>query len=189
MGCTAVVLVRDPVSWVGSWRALNWQIHFHELLEQPALVADHLGPYVDRMQALVGSPDWLARSCLLWEAAYDVVDRAFTDVPGVHLVSYESLVRDPLGRFADVYGALGLTWSERARERVQAATAEQPDAARGAMRWSLRGGLSRTAYRPMGQATALSTYRSRLSEDEVARVRELTASVAARVLPAAVPPH
>jgi hypothetical protein len=184
MGCTAVVLVRDPVSFVGSWRSLGWTIHFHELLEQPALVRDHLGPYADRMRALVGSPDWLARSCLLWEAAYDVVDRAFRDLPGVHLVAYEELVRDPADRFADLYARVGLTWSDRAADRVRAATTDRPGAAEGAMRWSLRGGLSRTAYRPMGRGTALQTYRERLTPDEVARVRELTADVAARVLPA-----
>ena len=181
MGCQAVVLVRDPVAFVGSWRALGWRIHFHELLEQPRLVRDHLAPYVDRMRALVGSPDWLARSALLWEATYDVVDRAFADLPGVRLVSYESLVADPAAGFADLYGSLGLTWSDRAAGRVRAATTEKAGAAEGAMRWSLRGGLSRTAYRPMGATTALSTYRQRLSEAEVARVRELTAPVAARI--------
>ncbi len=182
MGCRAVVLVRDPVAFVGSWRTLGWQIHFHELLEQPLLVRDHLGPYVDRMRALVGSPDWLARSCLLWEMAYDVVDRAFRHLPGVRLVSYESLVEDPLTRFAEVYDGLGLTWSAGAADRVRAATTERDDATRGAMRWSLRGGLSRTAFRPMGAATALSSYRSRLTPEEIDRVRELTAEVAGRVL-------
>ena len=130
MGVEAVVLVRDPVSFVGSWRALNWTIHFHELLEQPALVRDHLGPYVDRMRALVGSPDWLARTCLLWEATYDVVDRAFRQLPGVHLVGYESLVQDPMGGFADLYGRFGLTWSDDAAGRVREATTEK--AGRGA---------------------------------------------------------
>jgi hypothetical protein len=182
MGCRAVVLVRDPVAFVGSWRALGWHIHFHELLEQPALVRDHLHPYVDRMRALVGSPDWLARSALLWEATYDVVDRAFADLPGVRLVSYESLVGDPVNRFAELYAWLGLSWSGAAAERVRAATTDTAGAAGGAMRWSLRGGLSRTAYRPMGSGTALSTYRSRLSEAEVDRVRELTDDVASRVL-------
>jgi hypothetical protein len=38
----------------------------------------------------------------------------------------------------------------------------------------------------MGSATALSTYRNRLTPAEVERVRELTAGVAARVLPGAV---
>jgi hypothetical protein len=184
MGCRAVVLVRDPVAFVGSWRSLGWQIHFRELLEQPLLVRDHLGPYVERMAALVDSPDWLARSSLLWEMAYDVVDRAFRELPGVHLVRYESLVEDPMQRFSEVYGALGLTWSDRAAARVREATTERQDATRGAMRWSLRGGLSRTAFRPMGSATALSSYKSRLTPEEIERVRKLTGAVAARVLPA-----
>jgi hypothetical protein len=185
MGVTAVVLVRDPVSFVGSWRRLGWRVHFHELLEQPALVRDHLGPYVDRMRELVGSDDWLARTCLLWELTYDIVDRAFRPIPGVDVVSYESLVRRPTEGFADLYERFGLTWSDRAAERVRAATTGKNGADEGSHRWSLRGGLSRTAYRPMGAETALSTYRLRLSEDEVARVRELTADVAARILPPA----
>jgi hypothetical protein len=182
MGVEAVVLVRDPVSFVGSWRALNWKIHFHELLEQPALMRDHLEPYADRMRALVGSPDWLARTCLLWEATYDVVDRAFRDIPGVHVIGYESLVQDPMGGFADLYRRFGLTWSDDAAGRVREATTETAGAEK-KFQWSLRGGISRTAYRPQGAATALSTYRTRLTPDEVERVRELTADVAARVLP------
>ena len=183
MGVTAVVLVRDPVSFVGSWRRLGWTMNFHELLEQPALVRDHLGPYVDRMRALVGSPDWLARFCLLWEMTYDVVDRAFRPLSGVHVVGYENLVQEPMDGFADLYGRFGLTWSDDAARRVREATTEKPGAEQGSHHWSLRGGLSRTAYRPMGAATALSTYRSRLTEAEVDRVRELTADVAARILP------
>ncbi|MGY2002137.1 sulfotransferase [Blastococcus sp. SYSU DS1024] len=187
MGCRSVVLVRDPVSFVGSWKSLGWTMHFHELLEQPALVRDHLGPYVERMQRAVGSDDWLARVCLLWEATYDVVDRAFRPLPGVHVVSYESLVQRPLDGFADLYGRFGLTWSPAAEARVREATTERPGAEQGSHRWSLKGGLSRTAYRPMGSATALSTFRSRLTPDEVERVRELTADVAERVLPRTAP--
>jgi hypothetical protein len=183
MGVTAVVLVRDPVSFVGSWRKLDWRVTFHELLEQPALVRDHLAPYVDRMRSLIGSPDWLARTCLLWELTYDVVDRAFAPLHGVHVVSYERLVQQPMEGFADLYGRFGLTFSDEAASAVREATTEKAGAEQGSHRWSLRGGLSRTAYRPMGAATALSTYRSRLTEAEVDRVRELTADVAARILP------
>lgn len=183
MGVQAVVLVRDPVSFVGSWRKLGWAMHFHELLEQPLLVRDHLEPYVDRMRSLVGSPDWLARTCLLWEATYDIVDRSFRDLPGVSLVGYEDLVADPLEGFRRLYGDVGLTWSAQARERVLAATTGGEGSASGSHRWSLRGGLSRTAYRPMSSETALSTFRGRLSAEEIDRVRELTAAVAARMLP------
>jgi hypothetical protein len=84
--------------------------------------------------------------------------------------------------FEDLYRRFGLTWSADAERRVREATTEKAGAEQGSHRWSLRGGLSRTAYRPMGSATALSTYRTRLTPAEVERVRELTGGVAARVL-------
>lgn len=182
MGCEAVVLVRDPVSVVGSWRSLGWAVHFHELLEQPDLLRDHLGPYVDRMRALVGSPDWLARSCLLWELAYDVVDRTVAPLPGARIMRYESLVQDPLSSFQALYADLGLTWSTSSRKRVEQATTGAASS-RTAHSWSLAGGLSRTAYRPMDAGTALSSYQTRLTPAEIDRVRELTAVVAGRFYP------
>ncbi len=54
--------------------------------------------------------------------------------------------------------------------------------------WSLRGGLARTAYRPMDSAAALDAANRRLRPEQAATVRELTADVAARFyapLPAA----
>jgi hypothetical protein len=131
---------------------------------------------------MVGSPDWLARTCLLWEATYDVVDRAFRHLPRVHVIRYEDLVEEPLEGFAELYGRVGLTWSPAAASRVRAATTDRPAAAQGSHRWSLRGGISRTAFRPMGGATALTSYRGRLSPAEIDRIRNLTGRVAARVL-------
>lgn len=179
MGVHAVVLVRDPVSFVGSWRALGWTIHFHELLEQPALVRDHLGPYADEMRALIGSGDWLARICLLWRAVSDVIDTSLRPLPGAHVVLYEDLVRSPLTGFRHLYDVLGLTWSDKVQARVLAATTGTAGSDR-SHAWSLRGGLSRTAYRPMTPSRALSTYQQRLSPTEIARIRALTDDILAR---------
>lgn len=182
MGCSAVVLVRNAEAMVGSWARLGWQVHFHELLEQPALREQHLGPYVDRMRDLIGSPDWLARSCLLWEAAHHVVLQTAAGRPGVQLVGYEDLVRDPLDRFEALYGSLGLTWSRDARRQVGRATTASGGGGGGAAHtWSWRGGLSRTAYRPMDATAALSSYGSRLTPEQIERVRELTAELSARL--------
>jgi len=179
MGAQAVVLVRDPVSFVGSWRALGWNIHFHELLEQPALVRDHLGPYVDQMRALIGSPDWLARVCLLWRMVTEVVETSLRPLPDVQVVRYEDLVAAPLDSFRTLYQAAGLTWTGSAQARVRAATNRTAHETR-AHAWSMRGGLSRTAYRPMTSAQALNSFQQRLSPQEIGRVRALTAEVAER---------
>ncbi|MGH3746014.1 MAG: hypothetical protein ACRDT8_01295, partial [Micromonosporaceae bacterium] len=185
LGCRAVVLVRDPVSLVGSWQRLGWQIHFHELLEQPLLVRDLLGCHTEQLRSLIGSYDHVARTANLWRVAYEIVDRCFAGLPGVLVQRYEDLVSDPATGFAKLYDFFGLTFSSRARDTVAAATgAKGGRLGEGSHRFTMRFGWSKTAFRPMDSRTALTSYRDRLNPAEIARVREITAEVAGRLYPA-----
>lgn len=184
LGCRVVVLVRQPESFVGSWERLGWTVDFRNLLEQPQLMADHLKPYGDRMQAALRQPP-RDRAALLWAAAYEVADTAFRDLPGVRLVRYEDLADDPLAGFRSLYRHMGLIWTARAERTIRAATsADDRSAARGgrgdAFAWSLRGGASRTAFRPMDSAAAAKSAAGRLDAQSVARVRSVTDPVAVR---------
>ena len=177
LGCRCVVLVREPVSFVGSWHRLGWTVHFHELLEQQLLMRDYLGEYADRMRQLIGSPDWLARTSLLWQATYETVQSRFAHLPGVYVIRYEDLAMEPMSAFAALYDSLGLPWSQKAQKAVLAATGQGQDR-RGSHPWTMRGGLSRTAYRAMDSRGAVTSGRERLHAEERARVRELTAKAA-----------
>ncbi|MGH3737278.1 MAG: sulfotransferase [Micromonosporaceae bacterium] len=186
LGCRAIVLVRDPVALVGSWRKLGWQVHFHELLEQPLLVRDLLSTDdVAELRSLIGSPDHMRRIATLWRLAYTIVE-GFNDLPGVRVQRYEDLATDPDTGFRELYAHCGLTWSDRARATVRAATSGGDDDS-DPHRWSLRYGLSKTAFRPMDSTAALTSYRQRLTEHEIAQVRLLTTDVAARFYPTVVP--
>jgi hypothetical protein len=81
--------------------------------------------------------------------------------------------------FRDLYGWCALTWTGQVEQRVVEATTGRGNA-EPRFAWSLRGGLSRTAFRAMDSRAALATYRSRLAPAEIDRVRELTADVASR---------
>ncbi|WP_059009404.1 sulfotransferase [Streptomyces specialis] len=179
LGAVAIVLVRDPVTWSGSWRKLGWTTYFHELLEQPLLARDLLGEHAGELRALVGSQDELAKNAALWRFTYDAVDSMRKNTESLHVVRYEDLAGDPETRFGELYATCGLTWDASARRAVREAT-QAENAPTRAMSWSLKGGLSRTAYQPMDSKAALVTYRDRLGEEEIARVRELTADVRAR---------
>ncbi len=183
IGAVPVVLVRDPVSLVGSWRKLGWTIRFHELLEQPLLVRDWLGPYVDELRALVGSQDDVAKISLLWRVTYDVIDQARTADPRIHVVRYEDLAASPLTAFEELYGHFGLAWTDSARAKIDAATS----AGGGSDRSHVWSGLSRTAFRPMDSKASLTSFRDRLTDDDIARVRELTGAVARRYYSDAAP--
>jgi hypothetical protein len=177
-----LVLVREPVSLVGSWRRLGWKFDFQDLLGQPLLLRDLLGGYEPEMQALVGSPDRLAQIALLWRVTYAAVHRLRGVVPRLRVVRYEDLSREPVEQFQLLYEAFGLTWSTGIAERVAAATSGTAGTDR-SHAWTVRYGLSRTAFRPMDSRAALRSYETRLTPEEISRVRELTADVAGDLYP------
>lgn len=181
---STLVLVRDPVAFAGSWRKLGWTVDLGDLLGQPLLMRDLLGPYEGEMKALLDSGDDLAKNALLWRMTHEVVD-GLREAPGLHIRRYEDLAGSPDEAFAELYETMGLTWNKQAAAGIAAATSPgqsgqtTPGRGRG-FSWSLRGGLSRTAFRPMDSRAALDSYKSRLTEDEITRVRDLTAGVAER---------
>ncbi len=183
-GVRAVVLVRDPVAIAGSYKKLGWRMRFDELLAQPGLVTDLLGPqYVDEVKAAAAETDPVRSYALMWRASYGIVDRHYRAVPGVVIRRYEDFATSPLTAFAGLYEHFGLDFSTRARQAVAAATSGGGND-RESHAWSLRGGVSKTAYRPMDSAAMLESAARRLSTEEIAVVRDLTADVAARFYPA-----
>lgn len=177
----AVVLIREPVAFVGAWRAHHWTVDSGELLSQPLLMRDHLEPSRDELTDVAGSSDWLASTAALWNATYRAVDKLVRTDDRLHLVRYEDLVADPVGGFRDLYARVGLAWSPAASRRIVAATTTPDNAPTKRFRWSLRDGLSKTAYRPMSSASALDSYRARLTDDEIQRTRDLTEAVRASI--------
>jgi hypothetical protein len=67
-----------------------------------------------------------------------------------------------VAEFQELYNLCGLMWTGRARQRVLAATTGRAGTER-RFAWTLRGGLSHTAFRPMNSRATLMTYRDRLT--------------------------
>src|SRR6266508_3488682 len=155
-GCRVIVLVRDPAAIVSSWKRLGWTADLGALLDQPLLMRDWLEPFRREMDAVAAAPEDLAgRVGLLWRLLYLVADECGRRRPRLWSNRYEAL------------------------DAVVRSTTGSLDGR--AHRWSLvRGGLSKTGYRPMDSRANLVAWRDRLSAEEVARVRALTHSVAAR---------
>ena len=180
LGCHVVISVRHPVSFVGSWRRLGWKAHLHDLLRQPLLLRDLLGPYEEELRATADSPDPIAKAAVLWRVTYAALGDLDARHAGlIHMRRYEDLARNPEDGFRELYATCGLTWNERARRRIAWATTDHGKA-EAQRSWTLSGGLSRTAFRPMNSRSALGTFRDRLSEQEIDQVLETTASVATR---------
>jgi len=172
---TVVVLVRDPVTLVASWRKLGWVVDPGELLAQPALISGHLEAEESRLRAAADSGDDVDKIIAVWRAVYlAVLDQAAQG--RVLIRRYEELAADPVAGFGGLYADCGLTYGQRARAAVQEATGADTAATK-AFHWS---GASRTAFRPMDSAAKLKQSVD-LPDSTVARIREQTADVLARL--------
>ncbi|GAB3244986.1 hypothetical protein GCM10027456_14640 [Kineosporia babensis] len=147
---TVVVLVRDPVTLVASWQKLGWVVDPAELLNQPALMADHLEPERERLSRAARSGDPVEQIIAVWRAVYLAV-LGQADAGRVLLRRYEDLAAQPVPAFENLYRDCGLTYDQATRAAVQQATGADTGNS-GAFQWS---GLSRTAFRPMDSAAKL----------------------------------
>jgi hypothetical protein len=182
LGVRAVVLVRDPVALVGSYRKLNWRMKFDQLLDQKDLVRDLLHPE-DVADMAAHQPhsdsDRVGAAAIKWRTVYRAVDEHYRTLPAVAIRRYEDFARQPLESFEELYDFFGLKFGAKARQRiVEATTGGGTD--QDSHKWSVRGGLSKTAFRPMDSASMLTSAQRRLTQDEIATVRRITGSVAAR---------
>ena len=180
VGCQVVVTVRDPVATVSSWRRLGWTPRLAELLAQPALVRDRLARFVPDLEAALaaGGDGGVGPPSLLWRVIYGTVAAYRQELPGPEVVRHEDLSADPVPAFGRLYARLGLPFGPGAERAILAATSAGSGG--GATRWSVsRSGVSRTAARRLDSRANLEVWRDRLTDEEAARIRELTADVAA----------
>jgi hypothetical protein len=173
--------VRDPVATVSSWRRLGWTPRLGELLAQPALVRDRLARFAPDLEAAAagngGRDDGVGPASLLWRVIYGTVAAYCDEVPGLEVVRHEDLSADAVPAFAALYARLGLPFGPGAEQAIRAATTAGSGG--GAMRWSVSsGGVSKTAARRLDSRANLEVWRERLTVEQVARIRELTADVA-----------
>jgi hypothetical protein len=176
LGCEVIVTVRHPAANAASRKRLGWRTDFRHLLNQPLLLEEWLHPFEADMRALVRTPDALGEGALLWRMAYHVTAKLRERSPRVRVVRHEDLSLDPMGGYAELYGALRLPLSQRALKVI--ATSSSGGAQDTGHAWSLSGGLSKTGFRPLDSRANAVKWKSTLNPAEVSRIRDLTEDVA-----------
>jgi hypothetical protein len=116
-GGAVVMLIRHPCAVARSWHELGW--HASEriplLLAQPALVHDHLAPYVDH---LIRASDPWTQLGALWGALHLVMRRQFRADLNWQWITYEWLCEQPAQHAAQVATLAGCPVSEQGREAL-----------------------------------------------------------------------
>jgi hypothetical protein len=171
LGCRVVLVVRRPEAVVSSRKRLGWAFDPRTLRSQPLLDAELLAPLEDEHPGLFEPRDGIVdQGAQLWAILHLAVARIRREAPEVMVVRHEDLSLDPVAGFRGLADRLGLPFEPRLESTVRRATSAANPSELDA------GDPHRTR---LNSVANLDNWRGRLTQDEIARVRELTAPAAA----------
>jgi hypothetical protein len=166
-----VVVIRHPAGFASSIKRLGWSLFPSRWVEQEALLRDKLAPYADRLLDYNNrrDVDSIDQSILMWKAIHHVVNGYRQDHPHWHFVRYEDLAERPIQAFSSLYRGLGLSWNDGVERKVENLSGTRNP-----------GEVRPSSYRSIRRhsASASRTWRARLSNEEVRRIREGSEEVA-----------
>jgi hypothetical protein len=168
--CRVVFLVRHPLAVVSSHKRLGWKQRIHWLLDQPLLARDRLGPFRAELEEIAAFPeDIVWGASLLWRIVNGPAWELQKHSAAVTVVRQEDLSRNPREEFEKLYRTLGLELSDRVRSAISYSTA--PDNPH-------EGDVDNAHEVRLDSRATLTTWRDRLSDEEVERIRALTSDIA-----------
>lgn len=170
-GAVPVIMVRHPAAFVSSLLRMGWEFDFAEWAEQPLLMEGLLAPFADEIEQRRRQPgDIVEQGCVMWRAIHHVIDGYRQAHPDWHVLRHEDVAAEPMEHFTRLYAALGLHLDEVARATIHAhSSAPVREVAAGDL-----GTIARDSR------AAISTWRGRLSSEQVDRVRRAVGEEADR---------
>jgi Sulfotransferase family len=161
-GMDVVVTIRHPAAFVASFTGLGYRHDFNTFLAEPQLLVDYLGPFESDIRRFAAKPgDPVDEAVLLWRLVYHTVDRYRTERPDWLYVRHEDLSLDPVDRFREIYRALGLAFTDGVRGAIaEHSSSDNP------------GRLTESHGIRLDSRASLEGWRSRLTADEVQRIRD-----------------
>lgn len=168
LDCRVVVTVRHPAAFASSLQRLGWSFDFKDLLDQPLLMRDYLRLYREPMLS-IPADDVIGQASLLWKMIYEVVDKFRKMNPEWLVMRHEDLSRDPVNRYRELYEKLGLDFTHRVeKEILNSSSSENPAELSVKKKHSVK----------MDSLAQVKNWRKRLSDEELQKIRAMTAGVA-----------
>lgn len=165
-----IILVRHPAAFVSSIKRLGWRLDVSTLLAQPQLMSRFLFPYRDALsEDASGRLDIIDHACLVWRALNTTVRYYEEKYPDWYVLRYEDLARDPIAGFESLYDKLNIPWTDEIQGKLISHNSDRNPSEVSPER---RGSTRRNS------STAMWTWLSRLSDAEIARVKQSTGDVA-----------
>lgn len=169
LGCRVVITVRHPAAFYSSLKRLDWSFSFNHMLKQPLLMEDWLEPFSSEMTSVQSAGDRLDRACLLWRMIYHVVEQYKEVKQPFTIVRHEDLSLEPIEEFSKIYKKLWIAFDQDTQAKILESTSqENPSETTKKDIYSVK----------LNSQKNVKSWQTRLTGEEIKRVRDLTADVA-----------
>ena len=169
-----VIVMRHPASMVASHKRLGWRYNLDDFKHQGALMEDHLGDILHKVDALkVGLVE---EAAYLWLTVNHVLEKYAERNEKMIIVRHEDLSREPLPEFIKLYDKFELPFSQRVQKRIKEHTSADNSA-------DPKNNVAHQLKRD--SVSNLSRWKKILTEKETELVREITAPLADKYYSAA----
>ena len=167
LNCQVVITVRHPAAFASSLKRLNWFFDFRDLLDQPALMQNHLEADRAEMES-IKPDDIIGQSALLWRMIYRFVHSTRSLFPDFKIVRHKDLSLDPVAGYKGLYESLGLTFTEKVRSIIlNASSSDNPTELSAKKVHSVK----------LDSRANVDNWKKHLSADEITRIRKMTEGV------------
>ncbi len=163
-----LVLIRHPAAFCSSIKKKGWSFDFGTFRSQPLLMEKYLLEFESQIdRATQEELDLLDQAILLWNCFHHAIKIYQQNQSDWLFVKHEDLSADPIHRFHEVFDSLDLDFTDRVRSAIM---------------------KSSGTHNPVEQKPGdefkrnskqnIRNWKSRLSDQEIIRIREGTADVA-----------
>jgi len=167
LNCQVVITLRHPAAFASSLKRLNWFFDFRDLLDQPALMRDHLEAERAEMES-IKPDDIIGQSALLWRMIYRFVHSTRSLFPDFKIVRHKDLALDPVEAYKALYKSLGLTFDKKVEDIIlNSSNSENPAELSKRNTHSVK----------LDSRASVENWKKHLNTDEITRIRKMTESV------------
>lgn len=170
-----ICMIRNPLGFVGSLKAVQWDFDFEHFRRQDKLMKGKLHAFADQIEYMCthhDQTDFIDRTTLLWNILHHVIFDYQNQHPDWLYVRHEDIAKKPHEEFPKVFDYLGLTMTPKVKAYINKSTSDKnpKESASG-------------YYQPRDSKEVLSVWKKRLTDEEVQRVNDATAEIASIFYP------
>lgn len=167
-----ICMIRNPLAFAGSLKKQGWDFDFKNFLDQEELMNTWLNRFKEEIEKTVQEGDFIDRISLLWNVLNFVILDYKKKYPEWFFIKHGDLARNPVENYRKMFEYLELDFTPVIKQYIVEFTSQKnPVEAKS------------NKYQPRDAKKTVKAWRDRLTEDEIARVKQATSEIYKELYP------